>query len=150
NRAVALSLVALFTSLLSGCSGTAGINPNTSTITPTTADLLTGGTIQFSTNISTNPSELIWSVTGIVNGNSSVGTIDATGFYTAPSLQPQAPLTVTVVSATHPSTSASAQITVVGSGEVATTANAQVAMYTIAPSVPATVSVEFGTDTSYG
>lgn len=138
----------LFAFMLSGCSTSSGFKG--ATITPSTADLIAGDSVQFTTNISTNASDLSWSVNSIAGGNASVGTIDANGHYTAPAAQTPAPVTVSVASVSKPSTTASATVTVVDSGTVTTTANQQVAAYKIAPPVPATVSVEFGTDTTYG
>jgi len=89
-------------------------------------------------------------VNSVVGGNLSVGTIDATGLYTAPASQPQSPVTVTVSMVNQSATSADAQVTVVNTGQVASTANAQVAQYTIAPPVAAKIAIEFGIDTTYG
>ena len=134
---------------MSGCSSSQPVVTE-ATISPTSFDLLTGQATQFSTNISTRPSAITWSVNGVAGGNSTVGTIDANGNYTAPSLQPSAPVTVTVASVRTPSLNATATVTVVAPGQVAATTNPQVAQYTIAPPVAANVSVQFGTDTTYG
>src|ERR1044072_6553347 len=58
--------------------------------------VLTGGTIQFTALINGcgDPS-LTWRVNGIVGGNSTVGTIDTNGLYTAPNAVP-IPATVTI------------------------------------------------------
>jgi YD repeat-containing protein len=60
------------------------------------AAVLPNGTIQFTavTNGCGDPT-LIWRVNGIVGGNSTVGTIDSTGLYTAPGTLPVPP-TVTI------------------------------------------------------
>jgi YD repeat-containing protein len=60
------------------------------------AAALTGGTIQFTvlTNGCGDPA-LLWRVNGIVGGNSTVGTIDVNGLYTAPKTVP-VPATVTI------------------------------------------------------
>ncbi len=151
---VALALFALILSAaISGCGGgssNGGVTPETATVTPATADLIAGATQQFTTNISTNPNHLAWAVNGTVGGNSSVGTIDASGNYTSPSTQPTAAVTVTVTSTSNSQLTASAAVTVVASGTVGNSANVQVATYTIAPPVVATVSIQFGTDTTYG
>lgn len=60
------------------------------------AAVLPGGTVQFTavTNGCGDPT-LIWRVNGIAGGNSTVGTIDASGLYTAPGTPP-VPATVTI------------------------------------------------------
>ena len=119
-------------------------------MSPASADLLVGQTVQFTTNISTNASKITWSVNGTAGGDSTVGTIDGTGKYTAPTAQLSTPATVTATETSDPVLTASAMVTVVGTGQVASTANPQVALYTIAPPVAANVSIQFGTDTTYG
>ncbi|MFZ3217855.1 MAG: aryl-sulfate sulfotransferase [Candidatus Acidiferrales bacterium] len=119
-------------------------------VTPASADLLTGQNVQFSTNISTNPKNIAWSVNGTAGGDMSVGTIDDNGNYTAPTTQPSAPVMVTATSTSRSAVSASATATVVAPGQVTATANPQVAQYSIAPPVVANVSIQFGTDTTYG
>src|SRR5690348_4004632 len=102
----AITLLAVL--VWTGCSGSSMSNPEAATITPSSANLLTGGSVQFSTNISTNTSDLVWSVNSVVGGNASVGTIDATGLYMAPGTQPSAAVTVTVAKVNDASTSANA------------------------------------------
>ncbi|OYV72273.1 MAG: hypothetical protein B7Z72_05135, partial [Gemmatimonadetes bacterium 21-71-4] len=53
----------------------------------TTAEKLPHGTQQFSV-VAGNPGPYIWSVNGIDGGNSVYGTVDASGFYTAPAAVP--------------------------------------------------------------
>jgi YD repeat-containing protein len=55
-------------------------------ISPTTALVNEGGSVQFSAVIpqGLGSTEITWSVNGEVGGNSSVGTISPTGLYTAP------------------------------------------------------------------
>jgi hypothetical protein len=59
------------------------------TVTPVNVTLLVNATQQFSATVqgSTNQA-VVWSVNGIPGGNSTVGTIDANGLYTAPSTVP--------------------------------------------------------------
>ena len=78
------------------------------------------------------------------------GTVDSTGLYTAPATTPTSAVTVSATKSTNTSITASASVNVVTSGTVTATANSQVALYTIAPPVAAGVSVQFGTDTTYG
>jgi arylsulfate sulfotransferase len=134
---------------LSACSG-GGISPQEATVTPATADLFTSQTVQFSSNVSSNPAKITWAVNGTVGGNSTVGTIDTSGNYTAPSAQPTGTITVSATKVNDSQLTASAMVNVVASGTVSPTANNQVALYTIAPPVAAGVTVQFGTDTTYG
>ncbi len=79
------------------------------TLSPTTATVPIGGSQQFSSSVlyafSTGKT-LIWAVNGTQGGNSTVGTIDSTGLYTAPSSVPSpAQVTVSVTSSEVPAIS---------------------------------------------
>ncbi len=77
-------------------------------ITPTTASVITGLSIP----LASNSAGVTWSVKGIAGGNATVGTITASGVYTAPAVKP-APAVVTVTATTADAKqSASAQITI--------------------------------------
>jgi hypothetical protein len=70
---------------------------------------------QFSaTVVNTTNTAVTWQVNGITNGNSTVGTISATGLYTAPSTvpTPNPVVTVTAVSVADPTKSDSASVTI--------------------------------------
>ena len=55
------------------------------TISPTSANLVTGASEQFTATVTgTANTAVTWSVAGQINGNSDVGTIDATGLFIAP------------------------------------------------------------------
>jgi len=84
-------------------------------VSPQTAQVLTGGMVQFSGKVTGSRNlTLTWSVNGVGGGNAAVGTIDATGLYTAPAVPP-APNTVTVkaVSIVDPTQSGTASATIV-------------------------------------
>lgn len=149
SKTIALMFALMSICLLISCSSSGG-NAESDAITPGSADLLTGQSVQFQTNISTKKGTLTWSVNGTVNGNATVGTIDSTGNYIAPATQPSGAVTVTVSNSARPSEVLSATVTVVAPGQVAGTIHPQVALYTIAPPVAATVAVQFGIDTTYG
>jgi uncharacterized protein (DUF1800 family) len=90
------------------------LHAQTVAVAPTTATVYPGGTIQFtkSTNM-LSPETVTWSVAGIPNGNSGVGTVSPTGLYTAPSGAPtQNPVTVTATSTANSALSASATVTI--------------------------------------
>jgi len=97
-------------------------------ISPSSATVTTGQTQQFTATVTgTTNTAVTWSVNGIAGGNPTVGTISATGLYTAPSAAPS-PNTVTVkaTSAADPTKSASATVTI-------TTASASGVAVTISP-----------------
>jgi arylsulfate sulfotransferase len=146
---VAVVLVVLVSCMFTGC-GSKVTHSVTASITPVSADILTGGTVQFTANISTDPKTVNWYVNGIANGNATVGTIDASGNYTAPMTQPATPFTISASSSSLPEIAGVASVTVVAPGQVTGTANAQVALYTIAPPVAAAVTIQFGLSTTYG
>lgn len=103
-------------------------------ITPATATVQTGATRQFTATVAnTTDTAVVWEVNGNQGGNSTTGTIDANGLYTAPATVPPTP-TVTVTAVSHADTtrSASAQVTITGSTTVSVTLS------------PASVSVATG------
>lgn len=81
------------------------------TISPTNTTVSPNGTRQFTgTVMGTNDDGVNWSVDGIPSGNNSVGTISATGLYTAPGNLGSH--TVTAASAAIPTLTASASLIV--------------------------------------
>src|SRR5205814_8146217 len=81
----------------------------------TTAAVLLNGTAQF-TVVSSGCADpaFLWSVNGIFGGNSTVGTIDASGLYTAPAAPPiSATLVIRADSVGFPNLSAETSLTVV-------------------------------------
>ena len=95
GRARLLGLMLAACALVSGCKTktTVGI-----TLTPTSATVLVGTTTQFTANV-TNGGAVNWSVNGVANGNTTVGTISTSGLYTAP-------LSVPVTAGTPPTPTA--------------------------------------------
>ena len=93
-------------------SATVTITPVTVAIGPTTASVVLGGTQQFLVTLtgSTNMS-VTWSVNGASGGNATMGTVSASGLYTAPSSVPN-PSTVTVIATSQADTSKSASASV--------------------------------------
>ncbi len=83
-------------------------------VAPATASVQTGATQTFTATVTnTTNTAVTWQVNGVPGGNSTVGTISASGLYTAPSTVPS-PATVTVgaVSVADPTRSGSAQVTI--------------------------------------
>lgn len=104
-----------------GTSGNANVDPPVSTvltISPPSAEVSSGGTLQFTVAVqNASNSALTWQVNGIAGGNSAVGSITAAGpaaaSYTAPANVPSVlTVTVTAVLIADPTKSASATVTV--------------------------------------
>jgi hypothetical protein len=84
------------------------------TISPTSASVRTRQNQQFTATVqNASNTAVTWKVNGITGGNSSVGTISASGLYRAPSNLPNpATVTVSATSVADPTKSASATVTV--------------------------------------
>lgn len=84
------------------------------TVNPHSLALETAHTFQFSaTVVNTTNTAVTWQVSGVAGGNSTVGTIDATGLYTAPGTIPSpAIVIVTAISVADPTKSDSANVTI--------------------------------------
>jgi arylsulfate sulfotransferase len=119
-------------------------------VSPQSPVVIAGQVTQFKATVTGAPADVTWAVNGNIGGNSAIGTIDTAGNYTAPDARTNLVATVSAASKSDPVEIASASVTVIASGVVAPTANVQVAMYTITPSAGASVSIEFGPDTTYG
>ena len=150
-----------FAGLLTGCGGGGGTVlqnpevpavPNLSiTISPASVALSTAQTAQFTVTVTgSSDTAVSWSVNGVAGGSSTLGTINSTGLYTAPSAPTSAVLMIAATSAANPSKSASGTVTLLIPGQVASTHNPQVAQYSFTSPRDATVSIQFGLDTSYG
>ena len=84
------------------------------TVSPHSAAVETSQTLQLSaTVVNTSNQAVTWQVNGVVGGNSTSGTIDANGLYTAPGSVPSpATVTVTAISVADPTKSDSASLTI--------------------------------------
>ncbi|MBS0394697.1 MAG: hypothetical protein JSR54_08730 [Proteobacteria bacterium] len=91
------------------------LTPTSVSISPTGANVQAGiGTQAFTASASgvTNPS-INWQVNGVTGGNSTVGTISSTGFYTAPAEVPStSTVTVTATLTSDTTKSASASVSI--------------------------------------
>ena len=88
--------------------------PVTVTVSPSSATVRVRQTRQFTATVQNSSNQAVtWKVTGIIGGNSTVGTITPSGMYTAPNSVPS-PSTVPVSgeSVADPSASGSASVTV--------------------------------------
>ena len=84
------------------------------TLNTHSAAVETNKILQFSaTVVNTTNTAVTWQVNGVTGGNSTVGTIDTNGRYTAPSSVPVPPtVTVTAISVADPTKSDSASVTI--------------------------------------
>lgn len=115
----------LFLSSCGGGSSSPPPPPITVTVTPASATVNPGASKQFMDTVAgTTNTAVTWQVNGTTGGNATVGTITATGLYTAPSTIPNpATVTVTAVSAANTADSGSASVTVAQQVAVAVTPN---------------------------
>ena len=154
NTIFAALLCIAFSAFSSGCSSSASQTTNpppviTVSVAPLAAALAPGNTTQFTATI-TGDTSVTWSVNGTAGGDATVGTIDSTGLYTAPSAAQSATVTISAASVMDPTKSSSATAYVVATGIVTPTQHPLVALYSIDPPSDATVSIAFGPDTNYG
>jgi hypothetical protein len=93
------------------------VTPVVVTILPTLASVGVGATKQFTATVSgTSNTAVTWQVNDAPGGNSTVGTIDSSGLYTAPAVVPNpANVTVKAVSQADPSQAASATVIITSS-----------------------------------
>ena len=94
-------------------SASAAVTVISMTVSPDHASVQENGTQQFTATIDgTSNTGVTWSVDGVAGGNSTVGTITATGLYTAPGAVGDH--TITATSVALPSYSVNASVTVTG------------------------------------
>ena len=106
--------------LLFGVSGCGGGGSSTQqsattisvTVAPTTATVVSGGTAQFTATVTGDSSGVNWSVNGTAGGSATVGTVDTTGKFTAPTVTKATTATVTATSKADSTKSASATVTI--------------------------------------
>src|SRR5579884_2305055 len=116
KRAILSACAAIYVLSFAACGGGGNkppVNPSVS-VSPATANVQEGTQQQFTATVSgTNDSVITWQVNGVTGGNSSVGTISATGLYTAPTVIPNpASVTITAVLTDMSTVSGSAIVTV--------------------------------------
>jgi uncharacterized protein (DUF1800 family) len=112
--------------LLTACAGTSGSSPATSTTSaapappaiPVTvsvngaATVTLGSTSQYAANVSGSTNQTVsWTVNQAAGGNAQLGTISATGLYTAPATMPSSPtVSIAATSVADPTVSSSISI----------------------------------------
>ena len=121
-RRFAPLLLLSFTLFEFGCGGGSSVSaPSTPpppqvavSVNPGTAQMLPGETQQFTATVSGDANTSVtWSVNGVSGGNSTVGTVNASGLYSAPTTAPAAAVSVTATSAAVATASGSASVNVV-------------------------------------
>jgi hypothetical protein len=106
------------TSLCAFCGGNPPPPPPPPVITvgvsPSSSSVEIGGTVQFTATVAnTTNTAVTWQVNGITGGNNSLGTISASGLFTAPSAIPNpASVTITAVSAEDATKMGTASLTI--------------------------------------
>ena len=98
KRAILTASAVMLVLALAACGNNGNTPPNNPSVTvsPATANVQEGSQQQFTATVSnTNDNAITWQVNGVTGGNATVGTISATGLYTAPSVIPN-PASVTI------------------------------------------------------
>lgn len=124
------------------------------TITPPYVALAQGKTFQFAATAASGGA-IEWLVDGIDGGNSAVGTVSASGVYTAPAFVLKSEnVTVTAALASSPAQNyATSVVSIIVGGYMACPAQTKsplVAQYSVYLPAPGKVYVEFGQTTDYG
>ena len=118
RRVILAASALLLVGTLSACGGGGGggNNNNTPTVTvsPATANVQEAATQQFTATVTNGTTTAVnWQVNGVAGGNSSVGTVDSTGLYTAPVIIPNpASTTITAVLQADASATGNAIVTI--------------------------------------
>lgn len=139
---------------VTGCN-TGETLPITISITPSTAAISPGQSVQFSATITNTLTGT--AIAATANDDSSGvswaaigGSIDKDGNFVASSDATSGTAYVIATSKKDHTKFANALVHIVGQGHVSSTANGQVATYSLNPGAAANVSVQFGPDTNYG
>jgi hypothetical protein len=125
-------------------------------ITPSSAVLLPGQTVQFSAmSNGQTVSSPNWSVNGMQGGSATTGTISQSGLYTAPATPLATPVQIRISDPLNQTTSAPVPVTLYDTnnrtaGTVTSTNNPLVAIYSIVAPPGASAQVQFGMSTNYG
>lgn len=129
-----------------GGSPSGGSSPPTTTqttvsVSPATASLFLGQTQSFTSTVTGNTNTAVnWSVNGITGGNAMVGTITASGLYTAPALLPSS-TAITIQATSQADSSASGKASVTLESDVQVTISPSTASVAIGASQTFTAQV---------
>jgi len=83
-----VGLALLTTVALAGCGSNNSTTAVTLSVSPGSATVLLNTSVQFIPTAAGSTNAVDWSVNGVLGGNATVGTIDVSGLYTAPSTLP--------------------------------------------------------------
>ncbi|MGA8266465.1 MAG: hypothetical protein WB787_01810 [Candidatus Acidiferrales bacterium] len=108
--------------MIAACTGSVGGGTTSSNvavkINPTSASVLLGESVTFDATVSGSSNTAVtWTVNGVAGGNAQVGSISASGQYTAPQILPVPP-SVTVTAFSHADSNATASATVAITSDV--------------------------------
>ncbi|HTM50191.1 MAG TPA: hypothetical protein VL285_15975 [Bryobacteraceae bacterium] len=120
------------------------------TVSPSTANLMTSATQQFTATVQNSANQSVtWSVNGTLGGNGTVGYIDTVGLYSAPSTAPNPPtVTVAATSVAAPGVSGSASVTIQGPSVVTVNLTPATASVRVRKTQQFTATVQGTTNTS--
>ena len=113
HRAIIVSLL-IFTACLSGRGAT---TLNNISVSPASVTVMAGETQQFKASGS-GSTAVRWMVDGVAGGNASVGTISASGLYTAPGTTVHDGVTITVTDSSNTHTLAKASLSIIENPEL--------------------------------
>lgn len=120
---------------------TAPVSPVAVSISPASASLAVNATQQFTASVTgTANTAVTWQVNNTTGGNSTVGTISASGQYTAPGAIPAGTITVTAVSQADATKKANANVTIIDT--MAITAGRILEQSTFGPTAQLTARVK--------
>ena len=106
-----LCLALIAAAAATGChNANAGVSV---TVTPTAATVLLNNGSQFTATVTGSSNAVTWSVNSVTGGNSTVGTVDSTGLYTAPATIPPNTTITVIATVQNTTTTASATVTLV-------------------------------------
>ena len=114
SRTLCVSLALAVICISCGSVGSGPAEPVSVTVSPNSAQPFPGGGVQFNAAVQNSPSTAVnWQVNQVAGGNSTVGTINPSGYYTAPNAVPSpATVTVSAVLQSNPAQSGSASVTI--------------------------------------
>lgn len=145
-RFAAVGLIACCVVISASCG-----NSHFISITPTSAVLIPGQSLQFTGALMSGPvTNPVWLVNGIAGGSSLTGTISPGGLYTAPASAPSRPINISIKGYDSAVAVGFFDPTNFTPGTVTTTQNPLVASYSINVPGSTSVRVQFGPDTTYG
>jgi hypothetical protein len=114
-------------------------------LSPRYAALGQGASLQFNATV-TSGASVVWLVNGVAGGNSTSGTVDANGKYTAPAvLTSSENITVTAeLPGSSQTNFANSVVSLIQPGVITDTLNPQVVIYSIYLPAPGNVHIDFG------